>query len=160
MLLLWILFVVIFACLCLSIMLSCLVATCWERADLLYWMFSCVFVFFPILYPRLGLVLDCIGSWCLPCFNRGHYEERFCGIILNLDQRFRMRCHFKMFTLSFGCHLVQWNGTFWQFGRGHYEEHLREIILNLVQRLRRCGLKFGMRCHFKIFTLSSGCHLV
>ena len=40
-----------------------LVVTCWERADLLtllYVMSSCVFVFFPIWCPGLGVVLDCI----------------------------------------------------------------------------------------------------
>ena len=28
-------------------------------------------------------------------FRRGHYEERFCEISLNLDQWFRRRCHSK-----------------------------------------------------------------
>ena len=30
-------------------------------------------------------------------FVRGHHEEQFCEIILNLDQRFRRRCRLKDF---------------------------------------------------------------
>ena len=30
-------------------------------------------------------------------FGRGHHEEQFCEIILNLDQWFRRRCHLKTF---------------------------------------------------------------
>ena len=30
-------------------------------------------------------------------FSRGHYEEQFCEIILNLGQWFRRRCHLKDF---------------------------------------------------------------
>ena len=30
-------------------------------------------------------------------FGRGHYEEQFCKIILNLDQWFRRRCRLKDF---------------------------------------------------------------
>ena len=28
-------------------------------------------------------------------FGRVHYEEQFCVIVFNLDQRFRRRCHLK-----------------------------------------------------------------
>ena len=41
----------------------CLVVTCWERADLLALVFNvCVLCHFPMLYPGLGVVLDCIVS--------------------------------------------------------------------------------------------------
>ena len=48
----------------------CLVVTCWERADLLafVFMFSCVFVTFPLWYPGSGVVLDCIDTRSLPLF--------------------------------------------------------------------------------------------
>ena len=32
-------------------------------------------------------------------FGRGYYEEQFCEIILNLDQRFRRRCLLKIFLI-------------------------------------------------------------
>ena len=33
-------------------------------------------------------------------FSRGHHEEHFCEIILNLDKRFRRRSHFKTFFIQ------------------------------------------------------------
>ena len=33
-------------------------------------------------------------------FGRGHHEEHFCEMILNLDQWFRRRCHFKTFLIQ------------------------------------------------------------
>ena len=30
-------------------------------------------------------------------FGRGYHKKQFCEIILNLDQRFRRRCHLKNF---------------------------------------------------------------
>ena len=36
----------------------------------------------------------CSEEWNHLCnVGKGHYEERFCEIILNLDQWFRMECH-------------------------------------------------------------------
>ena len=41
-----------------------------------------------------------------------HQEEQSCEIILNLDQKFRKKCHSKVFLiLSSGGPFVQWNGT-------------------------------------------------
>ena len=45
-------------------------------------------------------------------FGRGHYEEHFCEIILNLDQWFRKKCCLKAFVIySSGGPFVQQNGT-------------------------------------------------
>ena len=43
-------------------------------------------------------------------FGRGHYEEQFCEIILNLGQWFR-RCRLKVHILSSGGPPVQWSRT-------------------------------------------------
>ena len=42
----------------------CLVATCWERADLLALVCEVLLCFyhFPMWYPRSDVVLDCINS--------------------------------------------------------------------------------------------------
>ena len=48
-----------------SVPCSLVVTCCWERADLLaflYVMFSCVFCHFLILCPRSGVVFDCMDS--------------------------------------------------------------------------------------------------
>ena len=38
----------------------------------------------------------CSREWNLLCnFGRGHHEELFCKIILNLDQWFRSKCRLK-----------------------------------------------------------------
>ena len=38
----------------------------------------------------------------------GHYEKYFCKIVFNWDQRFRRKCHFKIFLIwSSGGHFVQ-----------------------------------------------------
>ena len=69
--------------------------------------------------------------------NRGHDEEHFCEMKLNLDQWYRRRYPLKTFLiqcsgnpLSSGVHLCS-------FGLGLYEERFFEIILNFDQWLRR-----------------------
>ena len=59
--------------------------------------------------------------WQPPCsveqnhlwnFGRRHHEEKFCEIILNLDQWFRRRCHLNIFLIwSFGRFFVQQSRT-------------------------------------------------
>ena len=73
-------------------------------------------------------------------FGRGYYEERFCEIILNLDQWLK-RCHLKYFLSGVLAALV-FSGaeSLCNFGRGYYEEDSCEIILNLDQWFR-CLLK-------------------
>ena len=45
-------------------------------------------------------------------FCKGHYEEQFCEIILNLDNWFRRRCRLKTFLIkSSSSPFVQWSGT-------------------------------------------------
>ena len=45
-------------------------------------------------------------------FGRGHYEEQFCEIILNLDQWFSKKCCLKTFVIySSSGSFVQQNGT-------------------------------------------------
>ena len=75
-------------------------------------------------------------------FGRRHHEERFCEIILNLDQWFKQSGCFKVFLIwSSGRPFVKdWNHLC-NFGRGHYEEQFCEFILNLGQWFRRCRLK-------------------
>ena len=52
------------------------------------------------------------GPFALCNFGRGHYEEHFCEIILNLDQWFRRRCHLKIFLIySSGDPFVQQSRT-------------------------------------------------
>ena len=48
----------------------CLVATCWERADLLALVGDvyCIFCYFPMWYPGSGVLLDCIVSLPLLSF--------------------------------------------------------------------------------------------
>ena len=56
---------------------------------------------------------------------RGHYEDHFCEIILNLDQR--LRCPLKIFlSLALFCSATV--SGLDHLGRGHYEEHSCEII--------------------------------
>ena len=63
----------------------------------------------------LGLVLSLVALLLgkvetFVQFSRGHYEDHFCEIILNLDQWFR--CHLKIFFIySFVGSLVQQRGT-------------------------------------------------
>ena len=66
-------------------------------------------------------------------FGRGHNEEHFCEIILNLDQWFK-RCHLKIFLSRAERNILG------NFGRGYYEEHYYfcELILNSDQWFRRC----------------------
>ena len=43
--------------------------------------------------------LFCLAEWNHLCnFGRGHYEEHFCEIILNLEQWFGRRCCLKYFS--------------------------------------------------------------
>ena len=43
---------------------------------------------------------------------RGHYEEHFCEILLNLDQWFKSKCRLKIFLIkSSGSPFDSWNGT-------------------------------------------------
>ena len=42
----------------------------------------------------------CLAQWNHLCnFGRGHHEENFCEIILNLDQWFSRRCGLKIFLI-------------------------------------------------------------
>ena len=52
-------------------------------------------------------------------FGRRHHEEQFCGIILNLDQWFRMRCLLKIFLI--------WSSD------GPFVMQSRTICTNLVE---------------------------
>ena len=59
-------------------------------------------------------------------FSRGYYEEHLCEIILNLDQRFRKRCHLTIFLIySSGGHLVR-SGTIYTGGK---PRNYHEIVL-------------------------------
>ena len=71
-------------------------------------------------------------------FNRGHHEEHFCEIILNLHQWFR--CHLKTFSSRALATPVLSRAKLCNFGRSHHEEQFYEIILNLNQWFRR-------KCH-------------
>ena len=85
----------------------------------------------------------CSGEWNHLCnFGRGHHEEQFCKIILNLDQRFRSleeMSFIRFLILSSGGPLIL------QFGRGHYGEQSCEIILNLGQWFREKFTHAGQR---------------
>ena len=88
-------------------------------------------------------------------YGRGHHEEQFCKIILNLDLWFKTRCRLKgisdlelwqPFCSAERHHLCY-------FGRGHHKEDFCEIILKFDQWFRRMS--------FKIFLIwSSGGPLV
>ena len=46
-------------------------------------------------------------------FGRGHHEDQFCEIVLNLDQWIRRSCHLKTFLIySSGCPFIWPSGTF------------------------------------------------
>ena len=55
----------------------------------------------------------CSAEWNYLCkFGRGHHEEQFCEIVLNLDQCFRRRCLLKIFLIwSSGGPLVRRSKT-------------------------------------------------
>ena len=76
-------------------------------------------------------------------YARGHDDEHFCEIVLNLDQQVRRKCCLKIFLIkSSGCHFCLGGvEPFVQFVRRHYKEHFCEIILNLDQRFMRCRLR-------------------
>ena len=44
-------------------------------------------------------------------FGRGHHEEQFCKIILNLDQLFRRCCSKTFLIYSSGGPFIQWSRT-------------------------------------------------
>ena len=81
------------------------------------------------------------ADWNHLCnFGRRYHEERFCEIILNLDQWFRRKCRLKVFLIwSSGSPFVHRSVTICAIG--YYEEQCCEIILNLGQWFRRCHLK-------------------
>ena len=68
-------------------------------------------------------------------FGRRHHEEHFFEIILNLDQLFRRRGHFKTFLIYSS------DDLFWavlpnhlcNYGSGPNAEHFCETVLNLEQ---------------------------
>ena len=62
-------------------------------------------------------------------FGRGHYEEHFCEVILNLDQWFRKKCCKTFDIYSSGGSFVQHNGTLCSFGQGHI---MRNISVKLI----------------------------
>ena len=56
---------------------------------------------------------------------RGHHEEHFCEIILNLEQW----CDLKIFLFnSSGSPFVREGNRLWRFSRGHYEVYFCDII--------------------------------
>ena len=68
-------------------------------------------------------------------FCRGHHEEHFCEIILNLDQEkmFKDISYLEPFCSA------EWNNLC-NFGGGYHKEQFCEIILNFEQWFRRCHL--------------------
>ena len=69
-------------------------------------------------------------------FGRGHHEEQFCEIILNLDQWFNS-CHLELWQPL--CSIERYHIR--NFGSGHHELQFCEIILNSDQWFRRCPLR-------------------
>ena len=71
-------------------------------------------------------------------FDKGYYEEQFCEIILNLDQRLRRKCFLKHFLSGALADLlfVERNHLC-NFERGHQREYSCEVIRNLDQWFRR-----------------------
>ena len=67
---------------------------------------------------------------------RGHYEEYFSEIILNLDPWYRCS-YLVLYPSSCWRHLVGQSINIWAIGRGHSEEHFCEIILNSYLWFRR-----------------------
>ena len=59
-------------------------------------------------------------------FGKGHYEEQFSEIVLNLDQWFRMICRLKYF-LSGALAALVFSGAepLCNFERGHHGEHTK-----------------------------------
>ena len=93
-------------------------------------------LFKDISYLELWQPL-CSGDQNHLCnYARRYHEEVFCEIILNLDQRFRRKCRFKVFFF----YMELWQpfcseecNHLCYFGRGYYEKQFCEIILNLIQ---------------------------
>ena len=85
--------------------------------------------FKDISYLELWQPLFWLSRTFLCNFGRVHHEEQFCEIVLNLDQRFRKKCHFKTFLIE-SC-MAEWNHLC-NFGRRHHEEQFCEIILKLT----------------------------
>ena len=71
-------------------------------------------------------------------FDKGYYEEQFCEIILNLDQRFRRICRLKDFlSRALADLLFVEQNHLCNFERGHQREYSCEVIRNLDQWFRR-----------------------
>ena len=79
-------------------------------------------LFKGISYLELWQPFSSVEYSYLCNFGRGHYEEQFCEIILNLGQWFR-RCLLKDFLSGALAALCLCN-----FERGHYGEHSCEVI--------------------------------
>ena len=68
--------------------------------------------FKEISYLELWRLFCSAGQNHLCNFGRRHHEEKFCEIILNLDQWFKRRCCLKIFLIwSSGGSFVQRSGT-------------------------------------------------
>ena len=61
----------------------------------------------------------------LDIFGKGHYEEHFCEIILNLDQWFRRRCRLKYFLSRV---LAAERNHLVNYGRWPQEEHFVKLF--------------------------------
>ena len=84
----------------------CLVATCWERADLLALVCDVLlcFCYFPMTYPGSDVVLDCIDSWSLVPFHT-LWLATVCGI-----GSLKPQCELNIFVL------YQQQNLEWTFG--------------------------------------------
>ena len=68
--------------------------------------------FKDVFYLELWRLFCSVEQNHLCYFGRGHHEEQFCEIVLNLDQWFRRRCRLKTFLIkNSGGPFVQWCGT-------------------------------------------------
>ena len=68
-------------------------------------------------------------------FGRGHYEENFCEITLNLGQWFR-RCFYIFLIYRSGSPFLPRSKTICAiYYRGHFEKHFCEVIWNVVQEM-------------------------
>ena len=79
--------------------------------------------FKDISYLELWQSLCSVDKNHLCNFDKGHYEEQFCEIILNLDQWFRRRCLLKIFCI-------------WSSG-GPFVQRSRTVCAILVEGIKR-----------------------
>ena len=78
-------------------------------------------LFIGVSYLELWQPLCSVDQNYLCNLSRGYREEQFCEIILNLDQRFRMKCCLKVFLIwSSDSPFDQRSVTICAFGRGYY----------------------------------------